>query len=149
MKIMLVTSPGGHLAHLLALQGWWKDHDRLWVTAQQPDTELALAGERVVWSHWPTTRNLPNAVKNLGLAVKVLRAERPDVIVSDGAGVAVPFFAIARAMGVTTAYVECFDRVEVPSLTARLCYPLSDVFCVQWDRQLRAFPEAKNIGALL
>lgn len=149
MKILLVTSPGGHLAHLLALHSWWQDQDRLWVTAQQPDTELALEGERVVWSHWPTTRHLPNALKNLALAVKVLRAERPDVIVSDGAGVAVPFFAIARAMGITTAYVECFDRVEVPSLSARLCYPLSDVFCVQWERQKRSFPEASNIGALL
>ena len=87
MKILLVTSPGGHLAHLLALHSWWQDQDRLWVTAQQPDTELALEGERVVWSHWPTTRHLPNALKNLALAVKVLRAERPDVIVSDGAGV--------------------------------------------------------------
>ncbi|RKW70654.1 glycosyltransferase family protein [Galactobacter caseinivorans] len=149
MKILLVTSPGGHLAHLLALRSWWQGHDRLWVTAQQPDTELALAGERVVWSHWPTTRNIPNAIKNMALAVQVLRAERPDVIVSDGAGVAVPFFAIARAMGITTAYVECCDRVEVPSLTAKLCYPLSDVFCVQWERQKRSFPEANNIGALL
>lgn len=149
MKIVLVTSPGGHLAHLLALRSWWGDHSRLWVTARQPDTELSLAGERVAWCFWPTTRNLVNAARNLALAVRLLRAERPDVVVSDGAGVAVPFFLVAKALGITTAYVECYDRIEVPSLTAKLCYPLSDVFCVQWEEQKQSFPEAVNIGALL
>jgi UDP-N-acetylglucosamine:LPS N-acetylglucosamine transferase len=149
VKIMLVTSPGGHLAHLLALRPWWGEHERVWVTAKQDDTLLALAEERVHWCHWPTTRNLPNAARNFGLAARLLAEERPDVVVSDGAGVAVPFFLQARRRSVTTAYLECFDRIDTPSLTARLCYPFSDVFCVQWDEQLRAFPEAVNIGAVL
>lgn len=149
MKILLVTSPGGHLAHLLALSSWWGKHERTWVTARQDDTELALRGEDVSWCHWPTTRNLPNAIRNFGLAWKLVRAQRPDVVVSDGAGVALPFFLVARMLGIRTAYLECYDRIEHPSLTARLCYPLSNVFCVQWDRQLRRFPEAVNIGGVL
>lgn len=149
MKILFATSPGGHLAHLLALRPWWEQHERHWVTARQDDTELTLAGEDVTWCHWPTTRNLPNAARNLVLARRTLKELRPDVVVSDGAGVAVPFFLAARTAKIRTAYVECFDRIENPSLSAKICYPLSDVFCVQWEQQRRRFPDAVNVGALL
>ena len=62
------------------------------MTFDKPDARTRLAGERVHFGHHPTTRNLPNLVRNVGLAWSVLRRERPDVIVSDGAGLAVPFF---------------------------------------------------------
>ena len=40
-----------------------------------------LAGERVIVGHSPTTRNVPNLVRNFALAARVIREERPDVIV--------------------------------------------------------------------
>ena len=111
-RVLLVCSAGGHLTQLLRLRPWWEHHDRTWVTFDKADARSHLAGERTVWAHHPTTRNIPNLLRNLVLARKVLRDERPDVVVSDGAGVAVPFFWLARRMGVATVYVEVFDRVE-------------------------------------
>ena len=49
--------------------------------------------------HYPTNRNLKNLIRNTFLAIKVLRKERPDVIISSGAAVAVPFFYIGKLMG--------------------------------------------------
>lgn len=149
VKVMLVTSPGGHLAQLLPLRSWWKDLDRVWVTFRLPEVEAALAGERTVWCFWPTTRNLPNAFRNLGLAWNVVRRERPDVMVSVGAGVSVPFFLIAALHGVRTVYIECFDRITLPTLSGRICYLISDVFGVQWEEQCGYYPEAVNVGAIL
>jgi UDP-N-acetylglucosamine:LPS N-acetylglucosamine transferase len=133
MKIMFVSSPGGHLAQLLPLTDWWKGHTRSWVTFRQPEVEAALQGEDVTWAYHPTTRNIPNAVRNLFLAWPTLRKARPDVVVSVGAGVSVPFFIAAKLMGIHTVYIECFDRITMPTLSGRLCYPLSDIFCVQWE----------------
>ena len=99
-KAMLVGSGGGHLAQLLALRPWWRDLDRSWVCFDAPDARSQLADERVVWAYSPTTRNLVNLVRNFFLAIKVLRRERPDVVISTGAGVAVPFFLIARVLGI-------------------------------------------------
>ncbi|MGZ6804965.1 MAG: hypothetical protein ACXVFU_18150, partial [Nocardioidaceae bacterium] len=90
--VLLVSTQGGHLAHLLALRGWWEQQDRLWVCPDTPDVADRLVGERVVASHSPTTRNLPNLLRNARLAVRLLRRERPSLLVSAGAGVAVPFF---------------------------------------------------------
>ena len=149
MKIALVCSSGGHLAQLHRLEPWWRDHERLWVTFDTPEAVALLAGERTVWAHHPTTRNLPNAVRNLMLARRLLRAERPDVIVSDGAGVAVPFFLLAKLLGIATVYIEVIDRIETRTLTGRLLYPIADLICVQWAEQVRLYPRAVEVGALL
>ena len=149
MRIMFVTSGGGHLAQLLPLQSGWKGHAREWVTFRQPEVETALAGENVTWCFFPTTRNVPNAIRNLFLSWPTLKRFRPDVLVSAGAGVSVPFFITARLLGIRTVYIECFDRITMPTLSGRICYPLADVFCIQWEEQREFYPEAVNIGPLL
>jgi UDP-N-acetylglucosamine:LPS N-acetylglucosamine transferase len=143
-----VCSSGGHLAQLYRLRSWWEDHTRVWVTFDTPDAVGLLAGERVEWAHHPTTRNVPNLLRNLHLAWRLLRRERPDVVVSDGAGVAVAFFALAKLLRVATVYVEVYDRIDTRTLTGRLCYPMADLFCVQWDEQRRLYPRSERIGTL-
>jgi UDP-N-acetylglucosamine:LPS N-acetylglucosamine transferase len=149
VKVALVCSSGGHLAQLLRLRPWWSRHDRLWVTFDTPDALAHLADEHVVWAHHPTTRNLPNAFRNLLLAWRTLRRERPDVVVSDGAGVALPFFVVAKVLGIRTAYIEVYDRIDSRTLTGRLCRPFADLFCVQWEEQRARYPRATLIGTLL
>lgn len=146
---LLVASSGGHLAQLLALRPWWQERDRAWVTFGTEDARSQLEGERVVWAHHPTTRNLLNLIRNFLLAVRVMRRERPAVVVSTGAAVAFPFFLIAKAMRVPTVYIEVYDRLDSPTLTGRLCRPITDLFCVQWEEQTRFYPRARVIGSLL
>jgi UDP-N-acetylglucosamine:LPS N-acetylglucosamine transferase len=73
---------------------------------------------------------------------------RPDVVVSDGAAVAFPFFLVARLMRIPTVYLEVYDRIDSPTLTGRLCRPLSSLFLVQWEEQRRFYPGARVIGGL-
>ena len=119
------------------------------MTFDTPDATSLLAGERVSWANHPTTRNAKNAIRNLWLAWRVLSRERPDVVVSDGAGVAVPFFLLAKLKGIKTVYVEVYDRIDSRTLTGRLCYPMTDLFCVQWEEQRRLYPRSRLIGTLL
>lgn len=149
MKVLMVCSAGGHLAQLYRLRPWWDRHERVWVTFGHPQAESLLRGERVVLAFAPTTRNIPNGMRNLRLAVKVIRAERPDVVISDGAGVAFPFFVVARLLGVGTVYLEVYDRISCPTLSGRLCYPLSSLFLLQWPEQAISYPRGKVIGCLL
>lgn len=147
--VLLVSTQGGHLAHLLALRGWWECHDRLWVCPETPDVVDRLDGERLVSSHSPTTRNLPNLLRNTVLAVTLLRRERPALLVSAGAGVAVPFFVAARLLGIPTVFIEVYDRVDTPTMTGRLCGPFTTRRIVQWQSQLDFYPDAHLVGPLL
>jgi hypothetical protein len=149
MRILLVSSSGGHLLQLHKLEDWWSKHERLWVTFDTPDAVSMLEGDEAVWAFRPTTRNVPNLARNTRLAWRVLREFRPDVVVSTGAGVALPFFVLARLWRIRTVYVEVYDRIDLPTLTGRLCYPFSNLFLLQWEEQQRFYPKGKLIGRLL
>ena len=147
-KLLLVCSSGGHLAQLVQLRSWWEQRRRTWVCFDKADTASLLREERVVLAHHPTTRNIPNLFRNLVLALGVLRNERPDVILSDGAGVAVPFFWLAPFFGCRTAYLEVYDRIDSVPLTSRLVAPVTDLYMVQWPEQAIGRPGAVVAGAV-
>jgi UDP-N-acetylglucosamine:LPS N-acetylglucosamine transferase len=148
-RVLIVCSSGGHLVQLVRLRQWWQTRDRMWVTFPGPDAESQLVGEDVKIAYHPTTRNAVNAVRNLGLALKIVRSYRPDVVVSSGAGVALPFFLAARLRGIRTVYLEVFDRIDGPTLTGRLCYPITDLFLLQWEEQKRSYPRGQVVGSVL
>ena len=148
-RVLLVGSSGGHLAQLVSLESWWRDRDRHWVMFPTADAQDLLADEQVTWAHHPTTRNLPNLLRNLLLAVRLVPRIRPDLVVSTGAGVAVPFFVVAKLLRIKTAYIEVFDRMDSLTLTARLCRPFTDLLCAQWEEQRRFMPDSEVIGRLL
>lgn len=122
--------------------------DRFWVTFDKEDANTALEGERVYHCFFPTNRNLKNTVRNTLLAIKVLSKERPDLIVSSGAAVAVPFFIIGKLLGAKTVYVEVFDRVDAPTLTGKLVRRITDLFIVQWPEMERVYPGSVNLGTV-
>ena len=148
-RVLFVCSSGGHLLQLYALERWWRHHERWWVTFDLPDARSLLAGERAAWAHHPTTRNLPNALRNLSMAWRLISRIRPEVVVSTGAGVAFPFFLVARLQRIPTVYIEVYDRIDSPTLTGRLCYPLSTLFLLQWPEQRRFYSRGRLIGKLL
>jgi UDP-N-acetylglucosamine:LPS N-acetylglucosamine transferase len=148
-SVMLVGSSGGHLAQLLSVAPLWDKDRRSYVTFDTVDAVSLLADESVIWAHHPTTRNVRNLARNAVLAVRELRRRRPDVVVSTGAAVAFPFFLAARAMGIPTVYLEVYDRIDGPTLTGRLCRPVSSVFCVQWPEQLDYYRGSTLVGSLM
>ena len=149
LHIAFVCSSGGHLIQLHRLEPWWEKHAREWVTFGTPDAVSLLDGEDVTWAHHPTTRNIPNLLRNIRLAWTFLRRHRPDVVVSNGAGVAFPFFLVARLLRIKTVYVEVYDRIDLPTLTGRLCYRFSNLFLLQWEEQRRFYPRGRVIGHVL
>ncbi len=149
VRAVLVCSAGGHLLQMMRLRPWWERYERLWVSFPKTDVISLLAGERVIWAYHPTQRNIPNLLRNLLLAWRCLRKTRPDVVISNGAGVAFPFFVVARLLRIPTVYIEVYDRIDRPSLTGRLCYPFATLFLVQWEEQRRFYPKGRCIGALL
>lgn len=148
MKVCLVGSSGGHLTHLHMLKDFWKDKDRFWVTFDKEDARSILENEKVIPCCYPTNRNIKNLIKNTFLAIKVLLKEKPDLIISSGAAVAVPFFYIGKILGAKLIYIEVFDRIDKPTVTGKLVYPIADKFIVQWEEQKKVYPKAINLGSI-
>jgi beta-1,4-N-acetylglucosaminyltransferase len=147
-KVLLVASSGGHVLQLLQLADLWSKERRHWVTFERSDAVSLLADERVTWAHYPTNRNLPNLVRNLGLALKMVRRGDVQAIVTTGAGVAVPFAIVGHFARVNVVYIESMARITAPSLTGRLVYPFADTFFIQWPGLQRHFKRAKSLGTV-
>ncbi|HBT4489830.1 TPA: UDP-N-acetylglucosamine--LPS N-acetylglucosamine transferase, partial [Enterococcus faecium] len=146
MKICLVGSSGGHLTHLYLLKNFWEKEERFWVTFDKEDSRSMLKDERFFPCYYPTNRNIINLIRNSFLAIRILLKEKPDLIISSGAAVAVPFFYLGKLIGAKTIYIEVFDRIDAPTLTGKLVYPVTDKFIVQWDEMKKVYPKAINLG---
>lgn len=148
IKVGLVGSSGGHLTHLYMLKPFWETKERFWVTFDKEDARSILQGEKVYPCYYPTNRNLKNLIRNTYVAWKVLWKEKPDLLISAGAAVAVPFFYLAKLMGKKLIYIEVYDRIDKPTMTGKMVYPIVDCFIVQWEEQKKVYPKAVNLGGI-
>jgi hypothetical protein len=110
-----------------------------------------------------TTRHLENAyrvpnmarnpfemAKNFARVTRIFLKERPDLIVSTGAEIAIPVVLVGKAFGVPAMYIECGAQVTAPSFTGKLMWRLADVFYVQWPELLAAYgPRAQLRGSFI
>ncbi len=148
IKVCLVSSSGGHLTHLYMLKPFWENRDHFWVTFDKEDARSLLEGEKMYPCYYPSNRSLKAMLINTFKAFKILRKERPQLIVSCGAAVAVPFFYVGKLFGAKLIYIEVFDRIDSSSLTGRLVYPVADKFVVQWEEMKKIYPKAINLGSI-
>jgi UDP-N-acetylglucosamine:LPS N-acetylglucosamine transferase len=148
-RVLMVCSSGGHLAQLMLLKPWLEDKDVAWVTFQKPDAVSQLRDERVTYCYYPTTRNIKNLIRNTYQAISVIRRERPDLIVSNGAAIAFPYFVLGWVLRIPRVFIEVVDRIETPTLTGRLCRPFSSEFLVQWEEQQQWYPGSRVVGSLM
>ena len=130
------------------LKPFWEKYERFWVTFDKEDARSILKEERMISCYHPTNRSIKALIKNTRLAWKVLRKERPNLIISSGAAVAVPFFYVGKFFKAKTIYIEVFDRIDKPTLTGKLVYPVTDRFVVQWKELKKVYPKAVYLGSI-
>ena len=143
-----IVVPRQHQYNEHMLKPFWKDKNRFWVTFDKEDARSLLEGEKVYPCYFPTNRSIKALIKNTKIAWDVLHKEKPDLIISCGAAVAVPFFYIGKMMGAKLVYIEVFDRIDKPTMTGKMVYPVVDKFVVQWEEQKKVYPKAVNLGSI-
>ncbi len=149
MKVGLVCSHGGHLTEMLGLLDAFEGQEVFFVSYESARVDelrahyRTYAFQNIGTSPWRLLATFP-------IAWRILGNERPQVLVSTGSEIAIPFFALARLLGIRTVFVESVCRVDSASQTGRLVYPLSDAFFVQWPQTLAKYGRrARYEGGLL
>jgi beta-1,4-N-acetylglucosaminyltransferase len=146
--VLLVCSSGGHVLQMLSLRQAWEEFEHVWISDDTPDTRSLLRGERVEFAHGPTSRNLRSLVLNVVLAWRVVRRTRPQVIMSTGAAIAVPFSWVGRLLGVKVVYIESVTRVDSASLSGKLVAPVASRVYVQWPELEPHLRRARYAGTV-
>ena len=132
-------SPGGHLAELERATNGIVFSDCFHLTF--PSGRRSPASARRVYHVCHPRRSVIRTLLNVVQTLVVMVRERPELVLSTGADVAVAAVALGKLLGATVVFIETGGTLE-PSLTGRLVYPFADLFIVPWAEKLRAFPRA-------
>jgi len=149
-KIALICNDGGHFVQLrLAAQLLSREQfDIYWVTADSKHLQEVLKGCRHYAFANPSLNRanwLINGLQTIALLVK----ERPDAIISTGAGIAYLSMLLGKYLfGCKLIFICSAANVTRPSRMPYRVYKLCDRFFVQWPEMKEVFPKAEYIGLL-
>lgn len=153
MKIGFAASSGGHLEEIRCLREIAGGADSFLVT-EQTESQADPGGGFTKRTYYlpQINRKEKHFIRHfavmLGDAAKILEAERPDILISTGALMAAPFCLIGKLRKIKIVYIESFARIDGPSLTGKIVYPIADLFIVQWEEMLRFYPKAQYQGGI-
>lgn len=142
MKLMLVCTSGGHFATMKSLKSFWSKHQRVWVSDKKKDTEILDKAEKVYWLPYQAPRDMIALLQNIPKSLNLVKSEKPDIIISTGAGIAINFAIIAKLFGAKFVFIESISRSQELSLSGKLVYFLADEFYVQWPELCNKYPKA-------
>jgi len=152
LKLCLAGSGGGHVRQLLDLEPVWRRFDYVFVTE---DTSLgrSLAMDHPVKfvAHYAIgqarlgkpLKMLGGALRNLLQSVRIIATERPDVVISSGAGAVFWVAVLGRLFGAKLIVLESFARFDKPSKFGRLVSPFATKKIVQAPALKKYWPDAE------
>lgn len=130
------------MIELLQIMEAFEDHEVFFLTFKREDSKDLTNAYFIE----DPERNPLKLMKNIVQTAKILIKKRPNVIVSTGAGVAVPACYIGKLLGSEIIFIETFCRPIEGSMAGRLVYPIADVFLVQWKEQLKKYGKKAIYG---
>lgn len=151
LKVCLAGSGGGHVRQLIDLEPAVDGHDYFFLTE---DTALSRSiAERRRALYVPHVAlgqaRLGSPLKMLGAAIRsffvsagLILRERPDVLISTGAGAVYFPLVWARLLGAKIVVIESFARFDKPSVFGRLSAPLAHRKVVQSKALSAYWPDA-------
>ncbi|MBI4020147.1 MAG: hypothetical protein HY367_02345 [Candidatus Aenigmarchaeota archaeon] len=149
IKLCLLSSAGGHLTELMQLESVYRKWPHFFVTFRREDSANILQGESAYFIKDPK-RNPVKLAINMAQSLRIALRERPAVIITTGAGVAIPLCIFGKLLGAKVVFIESFCRIREKSLAGRLLYPIADLFLVQWEELSEAYGgKALYMGAVL
>lgn len=154
MRVMFISSTGGHLTELRKLSSLFSKYDFSIVTEATDNNKKLVdmyPGRVSYLVHGSKEYLFPyifkfifNSFKSLILYFKY----HPDYIVTTGAHTAVVMSYIGKIFGSKIVYIETFANINTKTVTGKLLYPISDLFIVQWQEMLKLYPKAKYFGGV-
>lgn len=145
IKICLISSHGGHLRELLNAT---EDvlGNKYYVTYRTKHTIDVLKNYRHYFIIDPHKSLLKYAINLIQSLYHILR-ERPNIVISTGAGIAIPTMLICKyILRAKLIFIESAANVVTPSKSGKFIYRFADLFLIQWPTLKKFFPDAKYVG---
>ena len=150
-KLLFISSAGGHLAQILQLEPLFDKYEYKLLTENISATQELKEKYNVdlIEVSKESSKSLSywvNFIYNIILAVKYMIVFKPNVIISTGSHIAVPYCFVAKIFRKNVIYILTYARINSKAKSADIVYPISDLFIVQWESMLKYYSKAKFLG---
>jgi UDP-N-acetylglucosamine transferase subunit ALG13 len=137
MTTLFIATTGGHLTQLDSLAGrisanGGPNDDSVWVTHANEQSRSMLADRDVEFVPYVGVRSVPDVLRCIPDARRLMERRKLTRAVSTGSGIALGYLPYLAARGVECHYIESATRVNAPSLTGRV---------LQWVPGVRTYTQ--------
>jgi UDP-N-acetylglucosamine--N-acetylmuramyl-(pentapeptide) pyrophosphoryl-undecaprenol N-acetylglucosamine transferase len=137
MTTLFIATTGGHLTQLDNLAGrisanGGSNDDSVWVTHANEQSRSMLADRDVEFVPYVGVRSVPDVLRCIPDARRLMERRKVTRAVSTGSGIALGYLPYLAARGVECHYIESATRVSGPSLTGRV---------LQWVPGVRTYTQ--------
>jgi UDP-N-acetylglucosamine:LPS N-acetylglucosamine transferase len=157
MKVLFTFGGGGHTAESLRILkeiGPGYEYHYLYLDEEPKVREaVPFPGEfHVIIRPRHRDDNMARAVINVlrtFLTVRrIVRDVRPAAVIGCGPSLSVVAMWAGKLYGAKVVFIETAARTRTTSLSAKLTYPIADLFLVQWPGMLRKLRRAEYCGRI-
>lgn len=150
-KVCLISSSGGHFEQLMMLKQLEEKFDVFIVTEK---TDYNKNNKNIKYFLPQVNRKekffMLKMIKIYFKSLKILKKEKPDVIISTGVLSTIPMLYLGHKKHRKVIYIESFAKISDPTQTGKFVYKhnLADRFYVQWESMLKFYPNAIFKGGI-
>lgn len=147
-RVLLVASAGGHWIELARLSAAFEGCDCRFVsTAPGMVAPIGDAPvERIVDSSRDT---LPAMVRSALEIWRIVRRERPDVVISTGAAPGAMALVAGKLLGARTIWIDSIANGDELSMSGRAIRPFADLRLTQWQHLTSRYRHLRYFGQIL
>jgi UDP-N-acetylglucosamine:LPS N-acetylglucosamine transferase len=151
-KLCLVCSSGGHLEQMKKLGAMYSKYPHFFISFKNPPMSEFAKKEKTYFIKNPQRQqsayNPLNLVVSFFQSFRILLKEKPDFIISTGAGIAVPVCYLAKLFGKKIIFIASAACIAKLNLSSRIMYPIADLFFIQYEHLAKKYPKAVYRGNL-
>lgn len=151
LKVCFTCSSGGHLAQMKQLFSFNKKYTTFLVTEQNDTTKTMNKTIKTYYLKQQERKNISIFYKliiNFMKSLSIILKEKPNVIISTGAGATIPLMMLGKLFGSKIIFIESFAKINTPTITGRIIYRIADQFYIQWPELKKHYPKALYRGKL-
>lgn len=149
-KVVLISSTGGHRSQIIELKKELSNINQIELT-EITEKNNSSEEKGIHYLKQQDRKNIYivpimvfNTLKSLYLFLKI----KPDIVISTGAGVVIPFLIWSKLFKRNIWFIESFSKVKTPTMTGKIVYKFADRFFVQWETLLSFYPKAEYKGKI-
>lgn len=137
MKILAISSSGGHWTQLLRISPAFEGHTVTFATTHA-SYEKMVPGHAFYAVPDANQKNILALIRLAAHVFRIIEREKPDMVISTGAAPGVLALFFGKLIGARTLWLESIANADSHSLSTKLVKPFADLYLTQWPHMARA-----------